>query len=66
MKIEVKNYYKLITGCIVEGDWVEMKKEYFDALDVQGEAPKEEKAPRLSLSKILSLFFMRILCFSRI
>ena len=67
MKIEVKNYYKLITGCIVEGDWVEMKKEYFDALDVQGEAPKEEKAPRLSLSKILSLFFMEnIVLFQKI
>ena len=59
MKIEVKNYYKLITGCIVEDDWVEMKKEYFDALDVQGEPPKEEKAPRLSLSKSSSLFLWK-------
>lgn len=58
MKIEEKNYYKLITGCIVEDDWVEMKQEYFDALDVQGEPPKEEKAPRLSLSK--SLFYGNI------
>lgn len=49
MKITEKNNVSLVTGCIVEGDWVEMKQEYLDSLDVHGPEKKEEKPARLSL-----------------
>ena len=51
MRIIDKNNVMLITGCIVEDDWVEMKPEYLDSLDVYAEK-KVEKPARISLSKL--------------
>jgi len=55
IRITDKNNALLITGCIVEDDWVEMKPEYLDSLDVHGPEKKEEKPARISLSKSLQI-----------